>query len=296
MIVVKIQAGLGNQMFEYALAKWFQAKGKSVKLNISSYEMKNTASRADIIHNGYELERIFGIHADYADLREACKLGSLEKDVFHKALRRVFGVKKTHIRREQLGKGRWYFPQLAERDNIFVDGYWCTFKYADDIDSIIRQAYKFVQPLTGQNADLAKKMKMENSVSIHIRHGDYLQLTDWCHVLSADYYHRAMEYIRNRVDNPVFYCFSDDLQWCKENLKADNIVFVDGNHGQESYRDMQLMSLCKHNVVANSTFSMWGAWLNSNPDKIVIRPQSVFVNVEDEVKDFWPDTWVVLEN
>lgn len=296
MIIVKVQGGLGNQMFQYSLYEWLLSNGKDVKLDISHYQMNTQTGAADTMHNGYELERIFSVNATYATFSEICKFGSVRKDIVSRAWRKFFGVKKTHITREKLGEKRWYFDELKTKDNVYLEGYWCSFKYADAIREKITNRFTFSSAIDENNENIIRTIKETNSVGLHIRHGDYLKLQDVYCSLDENYYQRAISMIKKNVENPVFFCFSDDIAWCREHIKEEQIYYIDWNHKEDSFRDMQLMSLCKHNILANSTFSMWGAWLNANPNKIVVRPQKVFVNPENEFLDFWPEDWLVLNN
>ena len=296
MIVVRIQGGLGNQMFQYALYEWLLSNEKDVKLDISSYSMNVKKSKVDTVHNGYELERIFNLNPSYASYREACEVGDISRDVINRVRRSFLGKKKTHITRDTLNSNGWYSDDLLAMDDVYLDGYWCTFKYSEAIKETIIDRFSFAEVKDKANKDIIEKIKGCNSVSLHIRHGDYLNLTDRFCALDENYYYRAIKKIKEQVENPVFFCFSDDIEWCKENIKEDNIFFIDWNKKENSFMDMQLMSLCSHNILANSTFSMWGAWLNKNSDKIVIRPKKVFVDPQNEISDFWPEEWIILDN
>ena len=158
------------------------------------------------------------------------------------------------------------------------------------------EEYKFKNELSTRNAEVVKHMEDTISVSLHIRHGDYLKLQDRYAIPSLKYYTSAIEYFQKRFKNVHFFCFSDDIAWCRKHINISNIDFIDWNTGVDSYVDMQLMSRCKHNIIANSTFSMWAAWLNNYENKIVIRPKSVFVDVENEKTDMWPKEWISMPN
>jgi hypothetical protein len=151
--------------------------------------------------------------------------------------------------------------------------------------------------LSGKNADIAEQIGRVNAVSLHVRRGDYVKnpKTTATHGLcSLDYYHTAIRYIYETVEQPYFFIFSDDMAWVKEHLKIDApCQYVDHNQGKESFNDMHLMSLCKHHIIANSSFSWWGAWLNSSPEKIVIAPNKWFAN-QNNIKDLLPNDWVTL--
>jgi hypothetical protein len=148
-----------------------------------------------------------------------------------------------------------------------------------------------------KNQLIAQEIGQSNAISLHVRRGDYVHNSNTLatHGLcSLDYYQTAINYITERVAQPNFFIFSDDITWVKDNLKVDfKCRFVDHNHGTESYNDMRLMSLCQHHIIANSSFSWWAAWLNPNHKKIVIAPRQWFVN-DNNVSDLFPQNWVKL--
>ena len=183
--------------------------------------------------------------------------------------------------------------EIVSMKDAYLTGYWLNYDYIKPIESKVRSEFTFKKPLDDRNLAIAQQMVDELSVSVHIRRGDMLG-TKVCETEhSMDYFVRAMSYFTERFEGVHFYCFSDDIPWCREHFKAHKITFIDWNTGDDSWRDMQLMSLCKHNIITNSTFSTWGAWLNTNPSKIVIRPH-YYLNGGAE-KPF-PDEWIVMEN
>lgn len=292
MIIVKIQGGLGNQMFEYSVAKWLESSGKNVKLDISHYDTI-FKGKSDVTHNGYELAELFSLSIPYASRKEAERLGDISRKPLQRIRRNIEGKKATHYTSNRFQGRRWYYPELAEIENGYLDGAWCSFKYAEHCEDIIRKEFVFNGKLEGKNKEVAEDMVKSEAVSIHIRHGDYLKLQDIYNILEPEYYFNGIKYIKKHVKNPVFYCFSDDIEWCR-NVFGTQVKYIDWNVGKNSYIDMQLMSLCKHNILANSTFSMWGAWLNNNKKKIIIRPKRVLKKMEDEYKDMFPESWTVI--
>ena len=166
--------------------------------------------------------------------------------------------------------------EVERTDSVYYDGYWQNEGNFRDIRNLVLTAFTFPEFLDEKNKMLACKLKAYNSVSCHIRRGDYLKIPTMC-VCTPEYYVQAIDKM-NKLVNPNLYCvFSDDINWCKNHLsqlwEGKKVVYVDWNKGKESFRDMQLMSLCKHNIIANSSFSWWGAWLNQNEKKIVIAPE-----------------------
>ncbi|WP_143414822.1 alpha-1,2-fucosyltransferase [Geobacillus sp. E263] len=289
MKIVKVIGGLGNQMFQYAFYRNLKAKFQEVKLDITAFETYK-------LHNGYELERVFDIKPEYATKKEIYPLTTNRNSKISKIKRRIFGGKET----EYIEKDLKFDPEVFKvTGDVYFEGYWQTEKYFKEIEDLIRKDFQFKNPLTNKNLELSNKIKNENSVSIHVRRGDYYtsKKAERKHgnIATIEYYQKAVRKITEFVDNPVFYIFSDDIPWVKENLKLENeVIYVDWNKGLDSYIDMQLMSICKHNIIANSTFSWWGAWLNQNKNKIVIAPSRWINNKRLDTSDVIPKEWIKI--
>ena len=182
-------------------------------------------------------------------------------------------------------------------EDAYLCGYWQSEKYFKDIREVILKEFTFPIQAVKSNVKLTDQMKLENSVSIHVRRSDYLteqNLKVYGNICTEKYYSNAINYIEGIIDNPHYYVFTDDLQWAKEYFKGDNYTIVSENRGKDSYIDMYLMSQCKHNIIANSSFSWWGAWLNQNPDKKVLAPKKWFHNHEKE--EIVCEDWIRIEN
>ena len=178
-----------------------------------------------------------------------------------------------------------------------MSGYWQSPKYFNSIETLIRKEFTFQKPLDSKNLEILNLIKNTISVSIHIRRTDFqiINSNDIHGFCSLEYYDEAINYIHTNVLMSKFFIFSDDINWAKENLKVPmNSYFVSGNTGEKSYIDMQLMSNCNHNIIANSSFSWWGAWLNSNPKKIVIAPKKWFSDekMNAQTDDLIPAEWI----
>jgi hypothetical protein len=250
------------------------------------------------LHHGFQLNDVFNLHVQVADLKllnaslgiRAQKfLRSLLKRPLLKLLRGNQLVIEPHFQ---------YWPAINDLSpDCYLYGYWQSEKYFQSIEEIIRSDFQFCLPLDTRNALLASEIQNTLSVSIHIRRGDYLsnyRTSKIMHVCDIGYYQKAIHYLSEQLKDPVFFIFSDDMMWVKKNLSVPGeIRFIDHNFGKESYRDMQLMSLCKHNIIANSSFSWWGAWLNANPNKLVVAPRIWFVNNNDD-RDLIPEKWTRL--
>ncbi|WP_026653803.1 alpha-1,2-fucosyltransferase [Butyrivibrio proteoclasticus] len=281
MVIVRIQGGLANQMFQYAFYYWLTQKHIEKSLDIdtyidnSMYYHRVPSQECDPVHNGYELEKVFGIKDKSADLKDVYRLSEYRYDIVRKAFVKA-KVKLAGRKKTQIGDNEDYLEHvdLATADEMYFSGTWAAkFKYANDYSSKIRDIFSFPEIVDDNNMKIRLKIEETNSVSIHVRRGDYLNIRNGIN-LKKDYYDNAIEIIRRRVNHPVFFVFSDDIEWCKKNINYGDTFFIDWNKGDESYRDMQLMSLCKHNIIANSTFSAWASWLNRNEDRIVISPES----------------------
>lgn len=258
-------------MFEYAM--YLALKDAHPHENI----MCSTRSfRGYGLHNGFELERIFGIKVKEASLWQLAQLAYPFWNY------RTWQVMQHWLpKRDSMTRGTSQITfnedEVLRKDSVFYDGYWQNEGNFKHIRQQVLEAFQFPKMKDELNINLVKMLQQTNSVSCHVRRGDYLKDPNMC-ICTSDYYVHAVAKMKELV-NPDLYCiFSDDIEWCKENLsalcKGKKMVYVDWNKGQNSFRDMQLMSLCKHNIIANSSFSWWGAWLNNNPDKIVISPNT----------------------
>lgn len=277
MFVVAIEGGLGNQMFQYALfiALSKQYENVQMKLDLS---LINPA-----IHNGYELEKIFGICQPLCSSKEVIMYSEdCSKNIvfgrlwtFIWAVRRnLFGRKKSFIYQKDPTEYYSLIENLDQNKNYYFKGVWANYKYFHQYKDLVKKTYTF--PIISDEKNLMWKEKIEktNSVSIHFRGGDYY--TESYSIMGQEYYAQAIAFLKDRFEKLVFFIFTDDLENAKENIgEVDHCYYIDNNRGSDSYIDMQLMSLCKHNIMANSTFSFWGAYLNSNEEKIVIGPRSL---------------------
>lgn len=292
MLISNIIGGLGNQMFQYAV-------GRAVSLSC------NTSLRLDVsgfanyrLHQWIEFQRIFNCSVKIANETDVRNILGWQSSP---AIRRIVSRPRMAMfrRKEFVIEPHFNYWQGIKNvpSNSYLVGYWQSEKYFAEVAEQIRADLTFQLPLVKQNAELAEQIHQVNAVSLHVRRGDYAsnaQTTSTHGLCSLDYYRAAIAYVAERVQQPHFYIFSDDIAWVKDNLKIQfPHQYVDHNHGAESYNDMRLMSMCKHNIIANSSFSWWGAWLNPNPDKIVIAPERWFANQTD-VSDLFPQGWVTL--
>nr|WP_297165291.1 alpha-1,2-fucosyltransferase [uncultured Dysgonomonas sp.] len=290
MIKVILSGGLGNQMFEYAAGRALSIH-HNTELSIDLYLLKKK-TKATTRH--YELS-VFDIKPP------------IRTSILNKIAVKVFGtmhsktIKKSFLNR--LGifrdeKAQYYdtkFANLPKDTTLF--GYFQNENYFKEISRQLKVDFTFRTPLTGKNDKIRHKIEQENSVSIHIRRGDYINTNTNLPILDLSYYKKAIEYIISEIDNPYFFIFSDGIEWVKINLDLSNLnhEFIDWNKNEHSYTDMQLMSLCKNNIIANSSFSWWAGWLNNNPDKMVIAPRKWYKGDTGIYPDgFLPKEWITL--
>ena len=250
------------------------------------------------LHNGYELNRVFNINTKLAGSLELKK--ALGWRAYSSVRKKLYNPKLSKFR------GRNFFVdtqfsswrQLNDVPNdCYLMGNWQTESYFENFQETIRADFSFRLPPAGLNAVLFDQISRVSAVSLHVRRGDYVTNPSslaFHGLCSLNYYRRAINYISDRVDNPVFYIFSDDILWVRENLQLKHSChYVESNEGMESYNDMRLMSQCQHHIIANSSFSWWGAWLNPKADKIVIAPR-IWVVGDFDTSDIVPDTWIQL--
>lgn len=268
--------GLGNEMFQYALYLAMRIKGRNPTINCCMISWNQ-------VHNGFELCDDFHIDRDNLDIVADGKLIKHITPLAINRFQRLFCFKEDV---------EVFNPGVFKTRKPFVKGYWQDERYFSDVKDEVRQSFRF-RGIDERNLALGQEMENRESVSIHIRRGDYLKYSFW-QVCDPSYFKRAIEYIRSKVENPFFYVFSDDLEWSADFMKDTGVDYqiVDHNRGKESYKDMYLMTKCHHNIIANSSFSWWGAWLGDYRDKIVLRPRGWMKGYE---KDPCPAEWICVD-
>ncbi len=293
MKIVNIRGGLGNQMFQYAFALSLKEKYKNelIKLDVSTFDV-------DPFKRVYELENVFGSVFPIATPYELRKLTWYSKFPFLRRLsRKLFGNKKTEYFEPQLFT-YWGEQVFSIKGDVYFRGSWQNEKYFRDYTSKVREAYSFKKELDNKNSQLLEKIRNTQSVSIHVRRDDYLKIPTYQGICELPYYKSAVDYINKNINNPYFFIFSTDTQWCLENIKTlipeGQSTIVNWNVGADSYKDMQLMSQCKHNIIAHSSFSWWSAWLNTNPTKIVVCPTK-WVNMDEINETPQLENWIKIE-
>ena len=259
MKIVEFQGGLGNQMFIYSFYKCLKFQGYESKADLNFY---NQTDGKYNLHDGFELNKVFNLKLNMATPDE---IDDVRDNLPLKRYRNKLGLLANGNFIENISR---FNAEVFDEKYIYYSGYFQDERYFEEIKQEIRDTFTF-----------KKTINMgEGSVSIHLRRTDFIGNPLLGGVADTNYYQSAISYISSKVKNPKFYIFSDDIEWCKENFKIDfPHKFID-HTGNESYKDMLMMSKCEHNIIVNSSFSWWGAWLNNNPDKIVICPEKYYKN------------------
>lgn len=299
-MIIRINGGLGNQMFQYAFGK---AMAHELNLNVL-YDLnwlRTTHAHRKATNRKDELQA-FCVQIKEVD----------PKSVTGFALRKSNWIKKTicwflftfrilHLLREKEEFAIDTFLKSRITKIAYIKGYFQTEDYFKAYEDEIRKDFTLAQPLSDSSLKYSQLITEHNAVSIHVRRGDYVhnqQINKFHGTCSNEYYQQAINYISTHVEYPVFFIFSDDLAWVKQQpwVSEINKVYVEGNTDTQSYEDMCLMSLCKHQIIANSSFSWWGGWLNQNACKIVIAPRKWLKqdNMNKKVKRLIPEEWIKM--
>lgn len=266
-VIVNMACGLANRMFQYSYYIYLKKLGYNVSIDFYT----NT----QLAHENVKWLRIFpNAQYEQASRWDVLRLGGGE-DIISKIRRKC--IPFGHRVMQQPTAFDAHIPQ--KKGDRYVMGVFQNAKMVDSIKSEILQKFTFMPLADERNIVLQRELQSCNSVGIHIRKGqDYMSRIWYQDTCPLDYYRKAIAYIKERIENPKFYVFADNPTWVKENFKEFDYTLVEGNPpaGWGSHFDMQLMSYCKHNIISNSTYSWWGAFLNKNPEKIVILPHQWF--------------------
>jgi hypothetical protein len=290
MIIIKLQGGLGNQLFQYAFGRFLEAAyGKEVAYDDTFYKSSHRYTK-----RAYALD-FFSANVRIADISEIEKVkypfGMFSRGAYF--LRK--GINKFFTKKYLIGHDEPLNSYVSKKDNLYMEGWWQTYKYADRIrEKLLEELVPKNKPGTVWNK-YVEEMHHNESVFVHIRRGDYLQGGASLQVLQKEYYGNAINYIRTHVTKPKFFIFSDDILWVKEHMEGlfTDAVFVDNPilHDEEVF---MLMSECKHSIIANSSFSWWAAYLNAHTGKIVITPKKWQNAYMPSIDELCPPDWIRL--
>ena len=295
MRIVKLKGGLGNQMFQYAFAKLIEKKtGDTVKLDFSSYnQLKNDVGRVPRIAKF----KLTLDSATFDDIDSICKFKH-RGDSLSLLYKVGIYAEKTFNKKYFFEPDRAFIDPLSLLDHSYFDGYWQSYKYIAEICDIISEEFVPNYQLSEKTLHAMAEMSKENAVFIGVRKGDYTadkkSIAHYGNFDSA-YYLAAMKIIAKKVANPKFYIFSNDVEWCKENLDWGdyNIEYREPEQQTDDFEELMLMSSCKHAIIVNSTYNWWGAYLIKNPDKIVCCPEKWFF--DDAPIDIIPNEWIKVK-
>lgn len=289
MIIVRIENGLGNQLFEYAFARAWKEEGYDVRLDMdktyedSFIQYRNNDVRQNSIQN-------FNITLPTINVKNYGKYQYIERNNLRSRI--IFSLAE-----HDLWKYRFYEETIGShgrkpislKGNCYVRAWFQEESYFKHIRKILLKELTLKKKIK-ISKELRQALDSNECVSVHIRRGDYVKIH---YTLKASYYEQAMAVIRKRYQNPVFLIFSDDLEWARKNLaEADNCIYVNADRKLHDYEELMIMSRCRSNIISNSTFSWWGAWLNQYPDKIVIAPKGPWVSLKQ--RNIIPKEWMTL--
>lgn len=306
MIVVRLIGGLGNQMFEYAMAKALAERhNANLKLDMSWIRAFEHEKQ---IEGVYGLQN-FKIEEEFATENETREY--LGANRFCRSLRLRMNRYMPHRYKRILEEKQFTYDKNVDNcnSNLYIySGYWQSYRYFESVSNLIKKTFSFKNEVHALNRKIADQILNCEAVSIHVRRGDYvnnLALQGIYGAFGLEYYYKSVLYMQKHLKHPVFFIFSDDIEWVRKNLKIDSaeMVFVDANkeltvteygYRTKGHEDLQLMMLCKHNIIANSSFSWWGAWLNKNPQKMVVAPRRWFLTSALDTKDLLPGSWIKI--
>ncbi len=280
--------GLGNQLFQYAAGKTLAIQHNTIlKLDLSFLNQESD------LHT----KRNFELDVFITD-SEFCTAGEVKAFANKPAVARYlpFFFHDKFVANE---KGFEFDPAFFSfPENTYLNGFWQSEKYFAGIRSILLKDLVVKREASERLRAVKNLILNSNSVSLHVRRGDYItnpSSREFHGNLQLDYYHKAIDCLNNLYRDLKIFIFSDDIAWVKLNLKPVNVCeYIDFNTGKDSAFDLELMGLCKHNIIANSSFSWWGAWLNQNSNKTVISPEHWFANENINTKDLIPNDWIKL--
>ena len=290
MIIIRLIGGLGNQMFQYSLGRRLALERRQpLKVDLSWF-VSQSKREYQLCH--------FCITAQIASPEEVLHIKKPSWARFPNRIHQAIQRRLPYYRRAVVYEKTSAFDPhiLRVRNNVYLMGYWQTEKYSAPIRQVIQDEFRLMRPLSMESQEWAEKIRSCNAVSIHIRRGDYVNdpKTNQVHgILPRAYYMQATAYLLERVPKPVFFVFSDDMPWARQNLgllSSPEFVGIEGE--DRDVEELILMTLCKHHIIANSSYSWWGAWLGRESEKIVIAAKQWFGDLSRDTGDLIPEAWI----
>lgn len=273
MIIIGFVGGIGNQMFEYSLYEALKYRGKEVYFDLSFFDEGD--------HRKHRIDNFIDLDLPVVDKEITVKYRDSSRDIFSRVRRKIFGISRAQI---YMDKETGFQPEIFELDNVYLQGFWQSELYFNNVKEKIKSQFVLYDQTNDYQKNILMDIEANNSVSIHIRRGDYLALNNlYGGICTEKYYEEAIRKFKGM--NCKFYVFSDDYEYAKYKFNGDGFTVVQSfEKFPEANMDLYLMSRCKHNIIANSSFSWWAAWLNSNRDKIVIAPDKWLNKPIDDVQ------------
>lgn len=294
MIVVKLSGGLGNQLFQYSFGRYL-----SLKYNTElKFDVQLDINTSNFTPRLLGLSK-FRVDMNFASLKEISRFKNFNSGFFSRVERKLIQKFPFFNKKYIIEKTFDILNKELLIDDSYYEGYWQSEYYFKSIIDVLRRDLQLNFDLNEENKRIADDILNSMSVSLHIRRGDYISVNSNSKIYSVcslQYYHDAINLFKLKFERPVFYIFTDDIDWAKENFMGDIFNVIDINQ-DNPHADMFLMSICKHNIIANSSFSWWGAWLNFNENKLVVAPKNWYIDKymnAKAVSSLIPENWVVI--
>lgn len=275
---VRFKGGLGNQLFQYATARSISVKSKISFLYFDVSEYRNESLARTFALANYKIQgKVFPSLFFKKIFTSLTKLNTIFTTVgLHSTIKeKSFSIQKIETKKKIF---------------LSLEGYWQSEYYFENIRELL---LKELQPISCPS--FPQWIKNDTTISVHVRRTDYLNEKRYGFI-GLDYYNRAMNYFREKLEGSLFIIFSDDINWCKEHLIGSDVLYLQEKDWATDYLELYLMSKCKHQIIANSSFSWWGAWLNENKHKMVVRPQKPFIDETLLYESHYPKEWITIQN
>lgn len=292
MIIIRLMGGMGNQMFQYALGRQLSIKHK-VPLKVDLSFLLDRTPKANFTYRNYDLD-VFNTKVSLATKENIADFNpdNLPQSIFHRIERKLKGCRVVYE------KYFHYDPDVLNSSrNSYLCGYWQSEKYFSGIREVIKKEFTLKNTDWQDITEQEDRILSTNSICVNFRRADFVnnpEANKFHGVCEMEYYTKAIELITKKVEHPMFFIFSDDIKWCKENVKIQfPHYFIEHKYaGTKFEKYLHLMTKCKHFIISNSTFAWWGVWLCDSMDKVVIAPQKWFNDQTIDTTDMVPSTWI----
>jgi len=289
MVIVRFKGGMGNQMFQYAFGRQLAYDLQAdLKFDLTNLLYRNNPP--DFVYRKYDLD-VFKVTINFLHP------SGLLSTVFNRRNKKMSQGLRWLLMRNYavLKEPHFHFdPQIlpAAKEGVVYDGWWQSPKYFAGVEATIRQEFAFSRSIISESQELLQRIEQCNAICLNVRRTDFLKV-DTLNATNLDYFLRAADFMAQQVGDPHFFIFSDDVAWCRENIKLSFPLEVVG-HEHKGYKFgnyLQLMTRCRHFIIPNSSFAWWAAWLNTNPNKQVVAPKNWFTDATIDTADLVPESW-----